>query len=672
MKNIKKSGLAKAAAALLCFVSALALIAETACCVFFYSIDIYSYSHEEYTSELYDIAAYDYGDCFLREAVSSGKIALPEDRILYYSLNRTLAPFFDTSLCSISVKDADSGALLCSQDAPGEALYTATYKMTLLTLCTDPAETEYPDATSDPIDDRIGEPLRDDHEWIDYSVTVTLHDSDMPRDLAEAVLFVALAVWKLRVALYPIALLTAVIFILCFIFLCAAAGHTKKSEEIHLRFPARAPLDILLCIVAAVFLLLGSASAFFLDGTNSQLIWPLGITVITLSILLGVATAIWLPVSFCARVKAGGWWKSTLIYRLCRLLWRMMGWIFGAIARLIHRIPYIWRTLLAASAVAFFGMLLALAREPLLWLPLGAAVIAYAVWFALSVQELRRAAARLAAGVLDEPPDTKHMPHELGMLGKELCSVRLGLSRAVESKMKSERMKTELITNVSHDLKTPLTSIVNYVELLNAEELDGNAAEYAQVLARQSARLRKLTDDLVEASKATSGSLTPQLAPVDLSVMAEQAAGEYAERLAARELTLIVNTPKAPAVISADGRLMWRIWDNLFGNICKYAMPGTRVYLTLEERADSMVVTFRNISEQPLKRSGAELTERFVRDDDSRAGEGSGLGLSIASSLAAVQNGKLQVTADGDLFKAELIFKLARSDAARQIDNDQK
>ncbi len=663
MKNLKKSGFAKAAAALLCFVSALALIAEAACCVFFYSIDIYSYSREEYASELYNTAAYAYGDCFLREAVSSGKIALPEDHVLYYSINRDLAPFFDTSLCSISVRDKESGALLCTQEVPGEALFTATYEISLLTLRT---ETDYPDTSADPIDDR----LKDDHEWIDYSVTVTLPSSELPGDLACAVLRVALAVWKLRVALYPIALLTAAIFILGFIFLCTAAGHTKKSEEIHLRFPARVPLDLLLCIVAAGFVLPISASAFFLDGANSQLIWPLGITVITLSMLLGVATAIWLPVSFCARVKAGGWWKNTLIYRLCRLLWRMLGGIFGAAARLIHRIPYIWRTLLAASAVAFLGMLLALAREPLLWLPLGAAVIAYAVWFALSVQNLRRAAARLAAGVLDEPPDTKHMPHELGMLGKELCNVRLGLSRAVESKMKSERMKTELITNVSHDLKTPLTSIVNYVELLNAEKLDGNAAEYAQVLARQSARLRKLTDDLVEASKATSGSLTPQFAPVDLSVMAEQAAGEYAERLAARELTLVVTAPQDPAVISADGRLMWRIWDNLFGNICKYAMPGTRVYLTLEERADSMVVTFRNISEQPLKRSGAELTERFVRDDDSRAGEGSGLGLSIASSLAAVQNGKLQVTADGDLFKAELIFKLARSDAARQIDND--
>ena len=218
-------------------------------------------------------------------------------------------------------------------------------------------------------------------------------------------------------------------------------------------------------------------------------------------------------------------------------------------------------------------------------------------------------------------------------------------------------MKTELITNVSHDIKTPLTSIVSYVDLLSREEIDNEQAkEYIEVLQRQSARLKKLTDDLVEASKASSGALGVTIEDCSLSVMLEQTAGEYGEKLAEKELELVLRKPEKEVMARADARHTQRIFDNLMSNILKYALPGTRVYLELKEDENGPAVIFRNTSRSEIVQSPEELTERFVRGDASRSSEGSGLGLSIARSLAELQGGSLAVTVDGDLFKVTLGF----------------
>ena len=223
--------------------------------------------------------------------------------------------------------------------------------------------------------------------------------------------------------------------------------------------------------------------------------------------------------------------------------------------------------------------------------------------------------------------------------------------------MKSEHFKSELITNVSHDIKTPLTSIVNYVDLLEKEELGNETArEYVAVLSRQSGKLKKLIDDLVEASKASAGVLPVHTERCELGVLLDQCAGEYGERLRAAALDLVVTKPETPVVILADGRHMWRILDNLLSNVLKYAMPGTRVYLSLTREGERAVVTLRNISRDPLNLSGEALMERFVRGDSSRNTEGSGLGLAIARSLAQLQGGELDLTVDGDLFKVTLRF----------------
>jgi signal transduction histidine kinase len=242
---------------------------------------------------------------------------------------------------------------------------------------------------------------------------------------------------------------------------------------------------------------------------------------------------------------------------------------------------------------------------------------------------------------------------------EHLNSIADGMTRAVEERMKSERMKTELITNVSHDIKTPLTSVINYADLISREETENEKIkEYTAVLTRQSTRLKKLIEDLVEASKASTGNLEVKLAPCEIGVLLTQAAGEYEQRLQEAGLTLLVKKPDTSLQILADGRRLWRVFDNLLGNICKYALSGTRVYLTLEEKSGGGMVTvaFKNTSRDPLDIPADELTARFVRGDASRSTEGNGLGLSIAQSLTALQNGKMEITVDGDLFKVTLTF----------------
>ena len=223
-----------------------------------------------------------------------------------------------------------------------------------------------------------------------------------------------------------------------------------------------------------------------------------------------------------------------------------------------------------------------------------------------------------------------------------------GLQNAMEKSMKNERMKAELITNVSHDIKTPLTSIINYVDLLKRENLqDSKVRGYIEVLDAKSQRLKQLTDDLVEASKVSTGNVELHMTRIQVQQLLQQAYGEFDEKLSAKGLQTILNQVEEPVVIMADGRQLWRIFENLLNNIAKYAMPNTRV-----------VMTFKNISEYPLNISADELTERFTRGDESRSTEGSGLGLSIAKNLTELQHGKFDIYLDGDLFKVTVAFDM--------------
>lgn len=307
--------------------------------------------------------------------------------------------------------------------------------------------------------------------------------------------------------------------------------------------------------------------------------------------------------------------------------------------------------LCAFDAVAYSG------GGILIWFLLKVLQGALVVYVILAMKELRAGGDQLAAGNLDYQVPTNRLYGEFRRHGENLNNLRGGIQHAVEEQMKSERMKTELITNVSHDIKTPLTSIVSYVDLLKKEPMPTDQAkEYLDVLDRQAARLKKLIEDLVEASKASTGSLTVNFQPTDVNVLLSQSAGEYQEKLAARDLTLILTPAEEAPMISADGQLLWRVFENLLSNALKYAMPGTRVYLSCETTDQAVVIAFRNISASPLNISAEELMDRFVRGDAARSTEGSGLGLAIARDLTQLQRGTFALTIDGDLFKATLTF----------------
>lgn len=242
-------------------------------------------------------------------------------------------------------------------------------------------------------------------------------------------------------------------------------------------------------------------------------------------------------------------------------------------------------------------------------------------------------------------------------MAENLNNIGNGLQTAVEKSIRDERLKTDLITNVSHDIKTPLTSIINYVDLLKRENFeDPKIKGYLDILEMKAQRLKTLTEDVVEASKVSSGNITLEYTDVDLVEMLNQTIGEFSEKMEARQLTVIASLPKEPAVLHVDGRRMWRVLENVFNNAAKYAMPGTRVYADLKKEEKGIRFSLKNVSEQPLNFSSDELTERFIRGDVSRSTEGSGLGLSIAKSLTEMQGGKFELYLDGDLFKVTIEF----------------
>lgn len=280
------------------------------------------------------------------------------------------------------------------------------------------------------------------------------------------------------------------------------------------------------------------------------------------------------------------------------------------------------------------------------------------LYLASSLKLLQKEGQAIADGQTDYKG--KPIPRWLPALKKHeenLQSIRSGIQKAVDEQTRAERMKTELITNVSHDIKTPLTSIVNYVDLLEKEDIQPEKAkEYVDVLHRQSARLKKLTEDLVEASKASSGCLPVHLARTDVNVLLSQLAGDYLEKLEAAQLEPVFHPAPSQPKIQADGQLLSRVLGNLFSNICKYAMPGTRVYFESSANAGIVTITFKNISKYELNIPAEELMARFVRGDRSRHTEGSGLGLSIAQSLTELQGGSFRLEIDGDLFKAIVSF----------------
>ena len=259
-------------------------------------------------------------------------------------------------------------------------------------------------------------------------------------------------------------------------------------------------------------------------------------------------------------------------------------------------------------------------------------------------------------GDLSHKISTRFLFGSFKEFAKGLNDISNAAALAAEKQLRSERMKTELITNVSHDIKTPLTSIINYVDLLQKPHTEQEEAQYLEVLSRQSQRLKKLVDDLMEMSKASTGNIATQITQLDAVEAVTQALGEFADKLDKANLTPVLDVPETPVMMLADSRLVWRVLSNLLSNAVKYALPGTRMYVRVRQNRNAVVISIKNISKEQLGISAEELMERFVRGDASRNTEGSGLGLNIAKSLMELQKGQLKLAVDGDLFKVTLIF----------------
>ena len=462
-----------------------------------------------------------------------------------------------------------------------------------------------------------------------------------------------------------------ILALLCFIFLLCSAGHKNGREGITPSAIHEIHLDVY-TVVVAVGAFIGLYLAVGWIGVNSSMI-----NLIVLVVLFA-AEVIWCTLYFmelAIRLKMGKWWQNTILYRVFRFFGRFCKGFFRGIVKLIRGIPVVWRTVLLCLAVCvaeFFGLMLFYHDTGVLlffWAIEKVILCGTITFVALMCKELQEGSEALSDGDLNHKLDTSHMVLSFKEHGENLNRIGEGISGAVEQRMKSEHLKTELITNVSHDIKTPLTSIINYADLIGkeasgdakdtgdgagtetAQEREQHISEYAEVLLRQSQKLKKLLDDLLEASKATTGNLEVHPEVCDVSVLLSQAVGEYEQRFAEKKLETIVKQPEETVKVMADGRHLWRVFDNLLNNIYKYAQEGSRVYLNVEHDGQNVSIIFRNMSAYPLEMSPEELEERFTRGDRSRHMEGNGLGLSIAKSLTELQKGDMEIVTDGDLFK---------------------
>ena len=475
-------------------------------------------------------------------------------------------------------------------------------------------------------------------DFAGWHITASLKEDFRP-DSQETMVMLYLADHRAAPVAVGLAAVGLTLFFL--VFSLASAGHWQGYEGIHLTWFDKLPAD---GAVAAILLLV----MMMMDGPFDE-----AVVLLTAAVAWGLLTLI----AFAAQCKAGQVARRALIGYGLRGLWRLLQWLWYV----AQNVPLAVKTAAGVAAVLVFDLVCVSFRYDgaflLLLLVVHLLLGLGLIYLAIGLRKLQKGGQALAEGQYDHTVDTQRLWGDFRRHGENLNAVQQGVQKAVAEQMKSERLKTELITNVSHDIKTPLTSIVNYVDLLKKENVENAAArEYIDVLDRQSQRLRRLTEDLVEAAKAATGNVAVNWEATDVNVFLHQVVGEYEQRLRQAGLEPVLTTDEAAPRIMADGRLLWRVMDNLLGNVCKYALPGTRVYVSASLQGYKVRLTVKNISRTPLNVSADELTERFVRGDASRSTEGSGLGLNIAASLVKLQKGEFNLTVDGDLFKAQMVF----------------
>jgi len=417
-------------------------------------------------------------------------------------------------------------------------------------------------------------------------------------------------------------------FILSFIYLVIVIGRTSfKDKIIHFHVIDKLYNDVNIVLVACLSGMWVAMIVEVIREMNILLTVPIFIIVLLLIL------------SLVKHVKNRSLLQHTLIYQILKKIFMMIKHVFdnGSMAVKIVLLVIGYPVVVAATFFMF---------------PI---TLGLAAWFAMkkvkSFNRIKEGVEQIKNGDFHHRIEVDGKG-EFSRLAENINSITDGLKKSVDNEIKSERLKTELITNVSHDIRTPLTSIITYVDLLKIEKDPQLIAEYIDVLDQKSKRLKHLTDDLFEAAKASSGSMPVQLERIDIVSLLKQGIGEMGEKIEASSLNFKLAHPTEKVYVKADGKLLWRSIENLFSNIFKYALPASRVYIDVEDLGNELLVTFKNISAYELNISVDELMERFTRGDESRSSQGSGLGLSIAESLIHIQHGKFLVQVDGDLFKA--------------------
>lgn len=476
-------------------------------------------------------------------------------------------------------------------------------------------------------------------------------------------------IYKVVSSTYPnapisIAISTLLLFAVC-VYIIISIGHKKDEEGIYTNSLDKIPLELvgIICMVllAIEFILLEIVAKSAINSSwisNSMVD-----TLINLCISIGIviyATLVVTGVTIIRRIKAKVFWKNTIIYKIIKWIKRnTTDILFNDINNSVK---------LALVVIIFFVTQLFLLvmggyTDNMLF-----AILVVGMWYLAfrkllkrlnSSNKIKKKIESIYNGNTDSLPLREdEFKGDLKEVAIELNDISGGLSNAIEEAMKSERLKTELITNVSHDIKTPLTSIINYVDLMKQENIENEKVkEYLEILDNKSQRLKKLIEDLVEASKASSGNIKLNIEKLNVKELINQVRGEFEDKFEKRGLTIIENLPKEDIYIEADSRYMFRVMENMYVNISKYALENSRVYVDVEKEDNTVQIILKNISQDKLNISVDELMQRFVRGDSARSTEGSGLGISIASSLTKLQNGKFDIYLDGDLFKVVIEFK---------------
>lgn len=454
--------------------------------------------------------------------------------------------------------------------------------------------------------------------------------------------------------------------IVCLVWLTVVAGRSNRDDELHLNWFDAWKTEVAATVVIVLWLIpvllsgsILSLTDLFMDLNNDLATLYGYYNYVMNSIpyvigggILAAYTCLMFLVGYLSlvrRLKAGTMWKNSVLHMIVQFVHQVS-----------INIGSVWKVVIIFGGLFLIHGAAQISGHSVLFvilLPIDIVAFVYLVYQTIGKKKIKQGISQIAHGEIDYKIDTTGLSGEQKEVAELVNVIGTGLNKAVEKSVKNERLKTDLITNVSHDIKTPLTSIINYVELLKQENFeDPKIRRYIEVLEQKSQRLKTLTEDVVEASKVSSGNISLDMMNLNLVEMIQQTSGEFQEKFAARNLEEVLNLPEEEAMICVDGRRTWRVLENIYNNAAKYAMEGSRIYADLTVLEDQVLFTLKNVSAYPLNISADELTERFIRGDISRSTEGSGLGLSIAKTLTEMQKGQFELYLDGDLFKVTIRF----------------